>query len=109
MRVNQPEKVFRDFKVGVLGLSSEVSRFLIRHLAPKEYRDCVEAFRGLPKSKRMAVSRPNWATLFVLGINSFTQRHRDENDIKNGLSSLIPLGNYAGMISIRLLTDKYHD
>lgn len=109
MRVNQPEKVFRNFKVGVLGLSSEVSRFLIRHLAPKEYRDCVEAFRGLPKSKRMAVSRPNWATLFVLGINSFTQRHRDENDIKNGLSSLIPLGNYAGMISIRLLTDKYHD
>ena len=99
MRVNQPEKAFRDFKVGVLGLSAEISRFLIRHLAPKEYQDCLETFQGLPKSKRMAVSRPNWATLFVLGINSFTQRHRDENDIRNGLSSLVPMGNYTGMTS----------
>ncbi|RYP16762.1 hypothetical protein DL765_004939 [Monosporascus sp. GIB2] len=90
------EEVFPHFKVGVLGLSSEVARFVMRHLAPKEYQDCLETFRGLPKPKRMAVSRPNWATLFVLGINSFTQRHHDQNDIKNGLVSLIPMGNYTG-------------
>lgn len=97
-RVNQPEKVFPHFKVGVLGLCSEVCRFLMRTLAPKEYQDCLEAFRGLPKPKRMAVSHPDWATLFVLGINSFTQRHRDENDIKHGLSSLVPMGSYTGKL-----------
>ncbi|RYP67753.1 hypothetical protein DL771_007086 [Monosporascus sp. 5C6A] len=98
------EEVFPHFKVGVLGLSSEVARFLMRHLAPKEYQDCLEIFRGLPKPKRMAVSRPNWATLFVLGINSFTQRHRDQNDIKNGLVSLIPMGGdlFFPQLGVRL-------
>ncbi|RYP49261.1 hypothetical protein DL768_004984 [Monosporascus sp. mg162] len=94
------EEVFPHFKVAVLGLSSEVARFLMRHLAPKEYQDCLETFRGLPKQKRIAVSRPSWVTLFVLGINSFLQRHNDQNDIKNGLVGLISMGNYTGMSAL---------
>ncbi|RYO80996.1 hypothetical protein DL762_007366 [Monosporascus cannonballus] len=92
LRAELLEEVFPHFRVGVLGLSSEVARFVMRHLALKEYQDCLETFRGLPKPKRMAVSRPNWATLFVLGINSFTRRHHGQNGIKNGLVSLIPMG-----------------
>ena len=98
-RVDYSEEVFPHFKVGVLGLSSEIARFLMRNLALREYVECVDTFRGLPKAKRMAVSRPNWATLFVFGVNSFTERHCDHNDIKHGFASLIPMGNYIGTIS----------
>ena len=95
-RVDYTEEAFPHFKVGVLGLCSEVSRFLVRTLALKEYVECVDTFRGLPEAKRMAVSRPNWITLFVLGVNSFTEKHADKNDIKQGLASLIPMGDYKG-------------
>ncbi|KAI1077664.1 hypothetical protein F5B20DRAFT_592706 [Whalleya microplaca] len=96
VKPNQAPRVFSHFKFGVLGISSEVARFLMRHLAPKEYEACIETFNGLPRSDRMAVSRPNWATLIVFGVNSFTQRHCDKHDIKHGFASLIPLGNYSG-------------
>ncbi|RYO98077.1 hypothetical protein DL764_007207 [Monosporascus ibericus] len=56
------------------------------------------------KPKRMAVSRPNWATLFVLGINSFTQRQNEQDDIKNGLVCLIPIGGdlFFPQLGVRL-------
>ncbi|RYP23355.1 hypothetical protein DL767_008851 [Monosporascus sp. MG133] len=40
--------VFPRFKFGVLGISSEVARFLMKHLARDEYEICIEAFSALP-------------------------------------------------------------
>ncbi|KAI0475149.1 hypothetical protein GGR56DRAFT_499904 [Xylariaceae sp. FL0804] len=95
-RVNLTGEVFPQFKKGVLGLTSDVARVVLQSIAPAEYQECQEAFKALQPTKRMAVSRPNWATLFVLGFNPFTQRHRDTNDVKFGLVSLVPFGDYKG-------------
>lgn len=71
-RRDYPEEVVLYFKVGFPDLGSEVSRILMRNLASKECVEYVDIFRGLPSAKRMAVSRPNQAILFVLGVNSVT-------------------------------------
>ncbi|RYP41504.1 hypothetical protein DL767_001009 [Monosporascus sp. MG133] len=84
------------FKRGVLGLSSEVVRLIFRSIAPKEYEDCMEVFKALPKEKRMSLSQPTFTTLCVLGINSFTERHRDRTDVRYGFAGLVPLGDYTG-------------
>lgn len=96
-RANYPMEVMPQFKRGVLGFCSEVARFLFRHVAPVEYQACLETFAALPEEKRMSVSQPDWATLFVLGINSFTERHKDRTDVKEGFACLLPLGDYEGM------------
>ncbi|RYP72174.1 hypothetical protein DL770_008004 [Monosporascus sp. CRB-9-2] len=96
MRGDYSRKIFPQLKRGAFGISSEVARFVFSSVAPREYDECIEAFRGLAREDRMGVSAPNWATLCVLGINSFTERHVDKNDIKYGFASLIPLGDYKG-------------
>lgn len=95
-RPNFAREVLPRFKRGVFGSSSEVIRFLLRSVAPKEYEDCLEVFKALPTESKMAVSHPDWATLFVLGINSFTERHKDTTDVKQGFAGLIPFGEYEG-------------
>ncbi|RYP57576.1 hypothetical protein DL769_009402 [Monosporascus sp. CRB-8-3] len=96
MRGDYSRKIFPQLKRGAFGISSEVARFVFSSVAPREYDECIEAFRGLAREDRISISSPNWATLCVLGINSFTERHVDKNDIKHGFASLIPLGDYKG-------------
>lgn len=87
------------FRTGVLGITSEVARFLMRTLALDELERCIEVFGALPEEKRMALSEPSWATLVALGINSFTGRHTDDNDVRHGLATIIALGSYTGMFT----------
>ncbi|KAI1084996.1 hypothetical protein F5B20DRAFT_123336 [Whalleya microplaca] len=87
------------FRRGVLGLSSELVRFILRSIAPEEYKDYVEIFEALPNEKRISLSHPNFFTMAELGINTFTGRHRDRTDTKNGLAGLVPLGTYTGFTS----------
>ncbi|RYP77973.1 hypothetical protein DL771_000832 [Monosporascus sp. 5C6A] len=91
-----PSELFPDFKKGALGITSDVARFLLAAIEPKYYQECIEYFQALPKPKRMAVSSPNWATLIVLGIRSFTERHKDTADVKFGLATIVALGEYSG-------------
>ncbi|KAI0017432.1 hypothetical protein F4780DRAFT_796150 [Xylariomycetidae sp. FL0641] len=85
------------FTKKVLGIGSEVARFLFRSLAPKEYQECCDVFEALPEVLRVPMSTgPTFASLSVLGINSFTARHSDKTDVKFGLASLVPLGQYEG-------------
>ncbi|RYO97617.1 hypothetical protein DL765_011112 [Monosporascus sp. GIB2] len=72
------------------GIAANVARFPTRHPVPEEYETCIEAFSALPAHTGMAVSRPNWVTLFVSAVNSF-ERHHD----RHGFSSLVPLGDIA--------------
>ena len=84
------------FRGKVLGIGSEVARFLFSSLAPAEYQECCNVFEQLPETCRMKMSGPEFATLTVLGINSFTGRHHDKTDVKFGFASLVALGDYKG-------------
>lgn len=44
----------------------------------------------------VGMSEPTFSTLAVLGINSFTGRHRDETDVNFGLAGLVALGQFNG-------------
>ncbi|CAJ2509056.1 Uu.00g140820.m01.CDS01 [Anthostomella pinea] len=100
----RPRKLFQDyvfelmptFKENVLGLGSEVVRFLLSAMAPDEYQECCDVFKGIPDVRKMKMSEPTFATLAVLGINTYTQRHVDNNDVEFVFAGLLALGNYTG-------------
>jgi hypothetical protein len=85
------------FTEDVLGLGSEPIRFLLSSMAPDEYRDNCDVFQALPENVKMKMSEPTFASLAVLGINTYTARHSDTNDVTFGLAGLLALGNYCGM------------
>ncbi|CAJ2507121.1 Uu.00g083070.m01.CDS01 [Anthostomella pinea] len=85
---NFPEEAFPIFRENILGIGSEVARFIFETIDPVE---C-----ALNETRRMNLSAPNLSTLTVLGLNSFTGRHRDQTDIKHGLASLVAMGQYDG-------------
>ncbi|KAK8040879.1 hypothetical protein PG994_013886 [Apiospora phragmitis] len=64
-------------------------------MAPDEYAKCLDVYRALPKEFKTPISEPTFSTLFVLGINSYTQRHLDKTDVKFGFASLVGLGSYT--------------
>jgi hypothetical protein len=96
---NKVVLAFPIFREKVLGLGSEVVRYLFSTVAPEEYEECCEVFKALPETVRMKMSEPTFSTLAVLGINSFTQRHVDVTDVKFGFASLVALGDYTGRLS----------
>ncbi|RYO97838.1 hypothetical protein DL765_011049 [Monosporascus sp. GIB2] len=109
MRGGYSRKIFPQLKRGAFGISSEVARLVFSSVAPREYGECIEAFRGLAGDDRMGVSAPNWATLCVLGINSFPERHVDKHDIERGLASLILPGQPQGRgLTPALPTDPWY-
>ncbi|RYP66766.1 hypothetical protein DL769_005942 [Monosporascus sp. CRB-8-3] len=65
-------------------------------VAPAEHRECCDVFQALPKTDRVGLSKPTFATLFALGINSFTGRHADKTDVRHGFAGLVALGDYVG-------------
>ncbi|KAK7753240.1 hypothetical protein SLS62_004759 [Diatrype stigma] len=93
------------FQEKVLGIGSEVARFLFSALAPEEYRECCAVFEALRDTEKMRMSEPTFATLAVLGINSYTARHRDQTDVKHGFASLLPLGSYQAAVPAGRLRD----
>ncbi|RYP86346.1 hypothetical protein DL770_004938 [Monosporascus sp. CRB-9-2] len=88
-------KLFPEFKKAA-GLGSEVVRYLFQAIAPAEHRECCDAFQALPKTDRVGLSKPTFATLFALGINSFTGRHADKTDVRHRFAGLVALGDYVG-------------
>ena len=88
--------LFPRFKRGVLGIGSDVARFLLSPIDPEYYHKCVDYFKAIPEVKRMEVSAPDWATLVVLGVRSWTERHKDTADVKFGFATLVALGDYTG-------------
>lgn len=94
-----PSLVMPTFREKLLGIGSEVARFLFSSLAPAEYRECCDVFEQIPKQSRMEMSDPGFASLAVLGINSFTQRHKDRTDVEFGFASLVALGQYEGLFT----------
>ncbi|RYP73563.1 hypothetical protein DL770_007753 [Monosporascus sp. CRB-9-2] len=89
--------VFPKFAKAVFGKVSDIMRFMIQPLDNGYYKEWVEVFENLPEDATLSVGQlRDWISLFVLGINGYTQRHKDINDFKGGLAGLLTLGNYDG-------------
>ncbi|RYP45565.1 hypothetical protein DL768_008114 [Monosporascus sp. mg162] len=86
-----------DFYEAAFGTAAKIIRFMLEALDPDHYRECREIFDNLPANRRMSLGDEgeNFLSLFALGINPRTQRHRDTNDIAGGVAGLVTLGGYV--------------
>jgi hypothetical protein len=87
------------FAKAVFGKASSIIRFMVKLLDEEYYKECVEVFENLPGEHKLSVDTEDWISLFALGINGYTQRHRDVKDIQGGLAGLLTLGRYTGKSS----------
>ncbi|RYP64708.1 hypothetical protein DL771_008665 [Monosporascus sp. 5C6A] len=53
-----------------------------------------DAAGSLGDVEKMKMSEPTFPIFAVLGINTYAARHHDQTDVKHGLTSLLPLGDY---------------
>ncbi|RYP69435.1 hypothetical protein DL771_006087 [Monosporascus sp. 5C6A] len=88
--------LFPQFCEGVLGKATEVIRFLVQPLDPEYYSGCVEILKQLPSDQKIKTDDEDFLSLFAVGVNGYTQRHRDVKDIEGGLAGLLTLGRYTG-------------
>ncbi|KAK7978630.1 hypothetical protein PG988_006120 [Apiospora saccharicola] len=96
-RINHlPRTVFPWFCKSVLAKASEVIRFLMQSLDPEYYEQCQNIYRQLPKEEAIKTTEDDFLSMFVLGINAHTQRHRDPDDIRGGYAGLFTVGEYQG-------------
>lgn len=92
------QTLFPGFYTSVLGTAGKMIRFLLEPLDPDHFRECQEIFQGLDDSHKIphGEGEDNFLSLFALGINPYTQRHKDKNDITDGMAGLVTLGSYVG-------------
>ncbi|RYP60663.1 hypothetical protein DL769_008023 [Monosporascus sp. CRB-8-3] len=88
--------LFPQFCEGVLGKATEAIRFLVQPLDPEYYSECVEILKQLPSDQKIKTDDEDFLSLFAVGVNGYTQRHRDVKDIEGGLAGLLTLGRYTG-------------
>ncbi|KAI0010968.1 hypothetical protein F4779DRAFT_575387, partial [Xylariaceae sp. FL0662B] len=88
--------LFPEFLKAVLGKTTCLLGFLMRNLDPNHYQDCRDIVENLPDYFRMRTDEEDFISLFVLGVNGYTQRHSDINDIAGGMAGLVTLGDYKG-------------
>ncbi|KAK8006007.1 hypothetical protein PG991_012304 [Apiospora marii] len=95
---NYPRKVFPGFCEAVLGKASAVIRLLLEKLDPTYYRLSGTMYDRLPKEggNPIRTNEEDFLSMFVLGINAHTQRHRDTSDVRGGYAGLFTLGQYTG-------------
>ncbi|KAK8066820.1 hypothetical protein PG997_013567 [Apiospora hydei] len=88
--------VFPGFCRSVLGRCGDVVRFLLRNLDPELYSLYHSVYDNLPGQHRLDTTDDDFLSLFAVGINGYTQRHRDTNDLAGGMAGLVTLGSYTG-------------
>ncbi|CAJ2507255.1 Uu.00g084410.m01.CDS01 [Anthostomella pinea] len=90
--------LFPTFARAALGKASAMIRFMIKPLDPAHYSECAEIFANIADGIKVPVDPDDEDifSLYALGVNGYTQRHRDGNDIKGGLAGLCTLGSYTG-------------
>ncbi|KAK8002150.1 hypothetical protein PG991_014372 [Apiospora marii] len=91
-----PMEVFPGFCESVLGRCSDVIRFLVESLDPEYYAFCRGVYDHIPEQARLKTTDNDFLSLFALGINGYTQRHRDTGDMVGGMAGLVTLGGYTG-------------
>jgi hypothetical protein len=65
------------FNEAVLGKVTEMIRFLLEPLDPSLYQDYCDVWNNMPERARIVTSKRDFLTLFAIGINAYTQRHKD--------------------------------
>ncbi|EMR64086.1 hypothetical protein UCREL1_8954 [Eutypa lata UCREL1] len=83
------------FQKAVLGKASELIRFLIASLDPDLYSQYCEVWDNMPDDQRITTNERDFLTLFAVGINGYTQRHRDDHDFFKGMAGLCTFGDYV--------------
>ncbi|KAK8002151.1 hypothetical protein PG991_014373 [Apiospora marii] len=90
-----PQLVFPGFCRAVFGHCSEIVRFLVKNAAPEHYSLCHDIYDELSPDVRLTTGQEDFLSLFALGSNGYTQRHKDSNDVRGGLAGFITLGSYT--------------
>lgn len=91
------ESLFPQLYSSVFGKAANIIRFMVERLDPDHYQECRSIFEKLPESVKISTGDRDFLSLFAVGINPYTQRHRDTKDMKGGLASVVTLGNYKGI------------
>jgi hypothetical protein len=108
-----PPLLVGDFSGAVLTKAASMTRFLVKPLNPKYYQDCLDIQANTDDNLKLALDDPEaFITLFALGVNGYTQRHKDRNDVHGGLAGLCTLGRYTGEYSMHkrgILPRTLHD
>lgn len=97
--VGHCEDLFPDFYKSVMGITGRIIRFLMERLDPSHFQECRDIFSNLEDDRRVPHAEEadaNFLTMFALGINPYTQRHVDGNDVAGGLAGLVTVGSYSG-------------
>lgn len=72
-------------------------RFLVKPLDAAYYKDCVDILSNIDEGARLPSDDPEaFISLFAFGVNGYTQRHKDKNDVAGGLAGLCTFGRYTG-------------
>ncbi|KAK8093484.1 hypothetical protein PG997_000169 [Apiospora hydei] len=95
-RINHlTRQVFPRFCKSVFNKIGEVVRLLVKPLDPDFYETGRKICQNVDKEDRIKTTDDEFMSLFVLGINAYTQRHRDTSDLRGGLVGLVTLGEYT--------------
>ncbi|KAI0007275.1 hypothetical protein F4779DRAFT_643313 [Xylariaceae sp. FL0662B] len=70
--------------------------YMMQGLEPDYYQECRDIWDQLPEREKLKTGKDDFLSLFVLGVNPYTQRHRDTKDVFGGLTGLLTLGQYRG-------------
>ncbi|RYP11701.1 hypothetical protein DL767_011022 [Monosporascus sp. MG133] len=92
----QPLAYLPAFQKAVLGKTTEIIRFLLSSLDPGLYQEYCEVWDNVPEEQRVVTNERDFLTLFAVGINGYTQRHKDSNDFFKGVAGLCTFGDYTG-------------
>ena len=97
--IGEYEELLPDFYMSAMGTAAKLIRFLLEPLDPHHFQECRDIFANLEDGKRLPHAEGedvNFLTLFAMGVNAYTQRHRDTNDVAGGFAGLVTLGSYSG-------------
>ncbi|KAI0024321.1 hypothetical protein F4780DRAFT_768939 [Xylariomycetidae sp. FL0641] len=94
--LDQADRLYPELYKAAFGKATRIFQLLIRTLAPGYYDEAREVWDNLGDFYKRRSTEEDFITLFVLGINGYTQRHRDIRDVEGGVAGLLSLGNYTG-------------
>ncbi|KAI1085586.1 hypothetical protein F5B20DRAFT_8035 [Whalleya microplaca] len=90
------QNLFPKFSLAALGKATDMIRCLVKPLDRAYYDEGVEILSSLEDENKITTNEQDFLSLFALGINEYTARHTNKNDISLGLAGLCTFGSYTG-------------
>ncbi|KAK6844683.1 hypothetical protein PG995_014793 [Apiospora arundinis] len=96
-RINHlPRLVFPYLCDSLSAKVTEIIRLLVKNLDPNYHELGKKICENVPRDGYIKTTDEDFLSLFVLGINAYTQRHRDPSDVHGGFADLFSIGQYTG-------------